>query len=117
MFDYKRVVIILPERLGDALFHTPSIRLLRQSKPNLTIGVIALSPLCASVIENNPDIDHIYTLPDQKTTQQIARDYDVALNVHNHSASRRYVGWLNLPTLTEHTPDPSRHQSRQSLDD
>lgn len=116
MFDYKRVVIILPERLGDALFHTPSIRLLRQSKPNLTIGVIALSPLCASVIENNPDIDHIYTLPDQKTTQQIARNYDVALNVHNHSASRRYVSWLNLPTLTEHTPDPSRHQSRQSLE-
>ena len=116
MFDYPRVIIILPERLGDTLFHTPSIRLLKRCKPDITIGVIALSPLCASVIENNPYIDHIYTLPDQKATRQIARNYDAALNVHNHSGSRQYINWLNLPTLTEHGPDPSRHQSRQSLE-
>lgn len=116
MFDYKRAIIILPERLGDALFHTPAIRLLKKIRPDMHVGVIALSPLCASLLENNPDIDQIYTEPDQNSTAQLSKNYDVAINVHNHSGSRRYVDWLNLPTLTEHAPDPSRHQSRQSLE-
>ncbi len=115
-FDYKRILIILPERLGDAIFHTPSIRLLKKMRPDASIGVIALSPLSAGVIENSPYIDHIYVKPSPEDTRRVANDYDVVLNVHNHKTSREYVKWLGIPTLTELPPDPSTHQSQQALD-
>jgi len=116
MFDYASAIIVLPERLGDTLFHTPSLRLLKEQRPTLKIGVIALSPLCADVLKNNPYVDSLYVLPDQAETRSIAANYEVAMNVHNHGHSRQYIDWLGLPTLVAPTNDTSKHTTQNALD-
>lgn len=116
MFDYASAIIVLPERLGDSLFHTPSLRLLKEKRASLKIGVIALSPLCADVLKNNPHIDKLHVLPDRAQTQRIAADYEVAMNVHNHGHARQYIDWLGLPTLVAPPNDTSKHTSQCALD-
>lgn len=115
-FHYQRVVIILPERLGDSLFHTPAIRLLKTWRPDIHIGVIALSPLCAEVIANNPHVAAVYVLPSKSETQRIASRYDVTLLLHTHTLARKYAQWLNLKTIPiAHCTTP-KHWSQHSLD-
>lgn len=105
MFDYKNIAIIVPERLGDTLFHTASIRFLRKSRPNTRIEIIALSELSASIFENNPYVDAIHTTPDRTALKQIASRCEVVLNIHNHAASRECANALGLPCMTA-TPSP-----------
>jgi len=116
MFDYASAIIVLPERLGDSLFHTPSLRLLKQARPAMKIGVIALSPLCADVLKNNPHVDDLYVLPDRDQTRQIAANYAVAMNVHNHAHARQYIDWLGLPTIVAPPNDANKHTSEHALD-
>lgn len=115
MFNYQRVLIILPERLGDALFHTPSIQLLRETRPDIRIGVLALSSLTAGMLANNPDIDTIHLASTKSATRTLARDYDVVLKLHDHAEARKYVAWLGIPMLTyTHVPH-DLHRSQRSL--
>jgi len=116
MFDYQRIIIILPERLGDSLFHTPSIRFLKIYRPNISIGVIALSPLCADVLKNNPYIDTVYVSPSRSELQRIAADYEAALVLHDHSPARYCATQLNLKTFVVTPPKTPMHRSQNSLE-
>jgi len=116
LFNYSRVLIILPERLGDVLFHTPSLQFLKKHRPQTHIGIIALSPLCASVLENNPYIGEIFVTPDQQQCRDIASRYDIVLNVHNHGTTRHYIDWLDMPTIVAELADEPRHHSGILLD-
>lgn len=116
-FNYKRVVVILPERLGDSLFHTPSIRLLKTQRPNIELGAIALSTLCAEVLRNNPFIDAVHVAPDIETVKKLANCYDAALVLHDHSAARHCAEALGLPTIIVSSGAlGSRHRSQNSFD-
>lgn len=115
MFDYQRVAIILPERLGDTIFHTPSIKLLRKMRPDIRIEIIALSALAAGVVENNPNVNAIYVAPSDREMKRMASRYDVVMNIHNHAASRRCVEVLGIPSITA-VPSPHvKHQAAHSL--
>jgi ADP-heptose:LPS heptosyltransferase len=115
-FDYKNMVMILPERLGDTLFHTPTLRLFKQLKPDLKIDIIALSPLCATVLEHNPYVDAIHVTPSKAQTAAIARHCDIALNVHDHAVSRKYIERLNIKTLTAPAADIGKHTAQNALE-
>lgn len=105
MFDYESVAIIVPERLGDTLFHTASIRFLRKMRPAIRIEIIALSELSASIFENNPYIDAVHIQPGRDALKTIAKRCQIVLNIHNHAASRECAKALDLPCITA-TPSP-----------
>lgn len=114
MFNYESVVIIVPERLGDTLFHTASIRFLRKTRPALHIEIVALSELSASIFENNPYVDVVHVKPQRNALQQIAARCQVVLNIHDHAASRECVKALGLPCITA-TPSPDvQHTAEHS---
>jgi ADP-heptose:LPS heptosyltransferase len=115
MFNYQRVLIVLPERLGDAIFHTPSIHLLRAQRPGIKIGVIALSTLAANLLENNPDINDVYVAPNKAATKHLASLYDVVLKLHDHAPARKYVEWLGIPALSYTSVPVDQHRSQRSL--
>ena len=56
------IALIRPDHLGDFLFTTPAIRLLREAFPQARITCLA-GPWSKAVIENNPHIDEIALCP------------------------------------------------------
>ena len=100
VFDYESIAIIVPERLGDALFHTPSIRFLRKMRPAIRIEIVALSELSASIFENNPYVNAVHIKPSRDTLRQIAARCRATLIIHNHAASRQCAQSLGLPCIT-----------------
>ena len=57
-----RILLIRPDHLGDLLFTTPAIRLLREAFPKARITYL-VGPWSKAVIENNPHIDEIALCP------------------------------------------------------
>ena len=116
MFDYERVIAILPERLGDSLFHTPSLRVIKTLRPQIKLDVIALSPLCAEVLHNNPYVDAVHVLLNKTEIKRIAQQYEVTLMLHAHSIARQHAEWLALETIPMPSPASPRHWSQHSLE-
>lgn len=58
----QRVLLLRPDHLGDVLFTTPALRLLRQSLPEAHITCM-VGPWTEAVIRHNPNIDEIITCP------------------------------------------------------
>jgi lipopolysaccharide heptosyltransferase II len=57
-----RILLIRPDHLGDLLFTTPAIRLLREAFPEAHIAYL-VGPWSKAVIENNPNIYEIALCP------------------------------------------------------
>lgn len=87
------ILLIRPDRIGDALITTPTIQLLRERFPSATIALL-LGAKNAAVAELMPEINRTHLLPVSavgawKVMRQIRRQrYDVVINlVANDSAS------------------------------
>lgn len=58
----QRILVIKPDHLGDVLLMTPALRRLRQHHPQAHIAAL-VGPWSAFILERNPDIDVLLTLP------------------------------------------------------
>ena len=67
-----RILLIRPDHLGDLLFTTPAIRLLREAFPQARITCL-VGPWSKAVIENNPHVDEIALCPFPGFTRQKKR--------------------------------------------
>lgn len=101
--QYQRILIVLPERLGDTLFRTPLLRLLAMIFPHAEIAALAPSKLCQAVITNNP---YLNKMP--------AKNYDLVINV---SDSKRATENIKIATA-EYIEYPGDHSLKMhSADD
>ncbi len=66
------IALIRPDHLGDLLFTTPAIRLLRETDPKARITGL-VGPWSKAVIESNPHIDEIVLCPFPGFTRQKKR--------------------------------------------
>lgn len=65
----RRILVIRPDHLGDLLFATPALRLLRASLPEAHIAAL-VGPWGEAVLAGNPDIDQLLTVPFPGFTRQ-----------------------------------------------
>jgi heptosyltransferase-3 len=83
-----RILVVTLRRLGDVLLTTPLIRSLRRAWPDATIHVLVFANT-AGIVNGNPDIDNIVTMPARPTTTETLRlfvrlwkQYDLAISTH-----------------------------------
>ncbi len=99
MFNYQKIITITPERLGDTLFCTPALRLLKSAHDNVQLDVIAASALSASVLVNNPSVNRVLVAPSQETLQALIGYYDLGINLHDSDIARDYFAKLNVDVV------------------
>ena len=58
----SRILVVRPDHLGDILFMTPALRVLRQRYPEAHITAL-VGPWGTAVLSNNPHVDEIIALP------------------------------------------------------
>ncbi len=88
-----RILVIALRRLGDVLLTTPLVRSIRRAWPNATIDILVFADT-AGILDGNPDIDHIVTMP---TRPSVAQSFSVAASI-----LRRYD--LSVSTQTGDRP-------------
>jgi heptosyltransferase-3 len=67
-----RVLVVALRRLGDVLLTTPLIRSIRRAWPDATLDVLVFADT-AGILEGNPDIDHVISMPARPTLAQSLR--------------------------------------------
>lgn len=116
MITEKRILFIVPARLGDALFCTPAIKLLKKHNPNAVIDILATSALSASIFQYNPVVNLIRMLPQQNECKQLAENYDLVISRSHHNEElSQVISALNLKTLYSPVDDLHVHQAEQAL--
>ena len=103
---HPRILVVALRRLGDALFATPLIAAIRAAWPLATIDALVFDDT-AGILDGNPDLDGIVTMPVRRTALQglalalkLARRYDLAVSTQSGDrptafaliAGRRHVG-------------------------
>jgi heptosyltransferase-3 len=81
----QKILVIAMRYLGDVLLTTPLLHSLRRAYPDAQLDVLVFRNT-ASMLEGNPDVDHIITTPNRpkfldyrQLFRQIFRQYDLAI--------------------------------------
>ena len=56
----EKLLMVLPKRLGDVIFYTPALALIKKHRPEVFIDVIVLTQIAYEVVSTNPAIRHCY---------------------------------------------------------
>jgi ADP-heptose:LPS heptosyltransferase len=97
MREIKNAAVIVSPRIGDVIFCTPAIHIL---KCNLNFGkiyAIVLSEASAQVFENNPDIDSVYVCPNRKIISEVSNKIDFIVDFYNNRDTQKYVKLMKRP--------------------
>ena len=83
----RRFLVLVSDRIGDVIFCTPALRLLREAEPQARIEVMAQSPAAAEVLRGNPCVDRVF-LHEEAPAVAAATRYDVLLDWKGNKTSR-----------------------------
>ena len=111
----KKILFLVPPRLGDALMISPALALLKQLKPNYSIDVISTSSLGISVYENNPHCDNIYLATAAQLHHDFIQPYDLLIAAHRDSKILALTEQFKKPTLLIEPANLELHQTQQAL--
>lgn len=89
------MLLLATSHVGNNLFLTPAIHLLKKNRPAATLGVVAMSGRGSAVFEGNPDIDKVHTVYCRMQLWRLAKNYSVVIGLH-HDVAMRYL--RGLPT-------------------
>ncbi|MDR3706886.1 MAG: glycosyltransferase family 9 protein [Capsulimonadaceae bacterium] len=132
----KRLLIVKMSSIGDIAHALPAVSLIKRHRPDVSIGWVVRAR-CASLLAGNPDLDHVYELPDRGSARDFlgavrairADRYDTAMDMQGLAVSglitflsgaRRRIGLdrnreANLLFLTEGTV-PGKDKDRHAID-
>ena len=108
-----RVLVLTTNHVGNNLFCTAGIRLLKRYLPTVQFDVVALSGRGASVFAHNPDVHTVYRCFFKQGVRRLARGYDLTLGLH-HDVAGPYLEHLENTVLLER-PSPHMHRTEAML--
>jgi ADP-heptose:LPS heptosyltransferase len=110
----QKILLVTAKRVGDALFLTPAIKLLKQSLPATQLDVLALGKSAADVFEHNPMVNRIFLTKNKKTIKKIANQYSLVINLMHEM--QVYLTDLSAPVVSIGLPNQNLPRAEQVLD-
>ena len=109
----NRILACQLRQIGDVVLATPSFRLLKEKFPNAKLDVLT-EKKCASVLENNPHINHVWTIDKNalknplkalKYYREIGKsDYDLIVDFQQLPRCKWVVRFSDAPVRLSFTP-------------
>lgn len=116
MINYQKIALVFSARLGDTLFCTPAVKLIKKYLPHIQLTAIALSPLAAETLQGNPDLDAIYLAPKKKQIKKIADANDITINLHSNPKLNDYLSSCKIKFIPAPLTLSHQHQTAQTLE-
>ncbi len=139
--NFKNILVIRTDRMGDVILTTPSIKALRQHFPDAKISVL-VAPATRELVEGNPNIDEVIVFDRQgahrglrvfKLIRYLRRqNFDLAILFHTKKITNLICFLANIPNrigyknekygflltlgLPDDRPEGSKHEAQYCLD-
>ncbi len=102
-----RILILRLRSIGDIILLTPTLRLLKEWRPDLRISIMVESRFC-DLLQGNPAVEEILTpgkgVGARKLLSRLAairglrsRDFSLCVNLHGGPTSRHFARWSGAP--------------------
>lgn len=108
--------VIVSPRIGDVIFCTPAIDLLKKHISPGRLEVIALSGAAAAVFENNPAVDRVWVKPAQAQLSDLGKQVAFTLDFHRNKQSTAVAQRIGRPRFVSCRTRPGIHQSQVATD-
>lgn len=113
-FRNRRVITSFAARLGDGLFLTPALRLLKQHCEGLKLDVLVTNGLSKSLLENNPNVDSLLTM--EQLQEAASHEYDAQLILHPTKENHQLASVIQAPIIDLTVPrQPGLHHAEAIL--
>ena len=97
--EADKILLLGAGRMGDMLFATPAIKMLRDFRPKAQIDLIVFSELSRETVAYNPAINNIFVSPNRWQAKQLGKQYDIAVAVHQSREILGIAKYLHNPKL------------------
>jgi len=81
--NFKRILIVRTDRIGDVLLSTPVIKALRDAYPHAYIAMM-VSPYAKDIVDGNPYLDHVITYDKDGKHKSWRRTFKFARNLRKN---------------------------------
>jgi len=78
--DFRRILIVRTDRIGDVILSTPVINALRQSYPHAYIAMM-VSPVAREIVEGNPHLDEVIIYDKENKHKSWRRSFKFSQNL------------------------------------
>lgn len=68
--EIERLLIVKTSSIGDVVHALPVVQAIKEARPGLTLGWV-VRRRCADVLRGNPQIDHLYVMPDRPSLVEL----------------------------------------------
>jgi ADP-heptose:LPS heptosyltransferase len=110
----SRVLVAVADRVGDALFRTPAIRLLGRNFPHIRFDALAFGSGAHAILSQHPDLDTVHHQTDKKDIARLADGYDLVVNTRS-SNIRRYLDKVQTPIIQHRRVETEQHKAKDLL--
>lgn len=108
-----RLLVVAAGHVGNSVFCTPAIQLLRDALPTSTIDVVALNSASAEVFQGSEAISSVYIARNSWRMARLAVQYDEVICLHPKSTS--LLKRVAVPVTVIPPFDAQRHHAEQIL--
>lgn len=109
----SRLLVVAAGHIGNSIFCTPAIRLLRRALPLAAIDVVALNAASAAVFEGNDAISSVFVVRWPWRMSRLAAHYDHVVCLHPKSAE--LLARVEVPVSVIPPFDSQHHHAEQIL--
>lgn len=114
MPNYEKVLLLTTNHVGNNIFCTPAIHLLKKHWPHTKLDVVTMSARGADVFAANPDINKIYTTTRKRKFNKIAALYPLVIGLH-HDKANKYLQALPVKSIAIGA-SRGKHRAEEALE-
>src|SRR5262245_47360472 len=118
----RRVLLITNNHVGNVLFCTPAIRLLKTSCPHVLFDAVILNPRAGQTLRHNPHVANVFVAPRfgaprrQRFLRRLSRSYELVLDFKNNQQTNPTGGIATKLLSMPLAPSSDKHRVEDNLE-
>ncbi|MGB6977467.1 MAG: glycosyltransferase family 9 protein [Gammaproteobacteria bacterium] len=109
-----KILLLSTNHVGNTLFCTPGIHLLKQHLPQVQLDVVAMSPRAAAALSDNPDINKVYRMSCKWRVRRLAKRYNQIIGLH-YDKFRHYFEHVTDKHFSIGEPVDNQHRAEEII--
>jgi ADP-heptose:LPS heptosyltransferase len=109
-----KILLLTTNHVGNTLFCTPAIHLLKQHLPQVQFDVVVMSPRAAAALADNPDVHQVHKMSSKWRVRRLAKRYQQVIGLH-YDKFRHYFGHATDKYFSIGAPGNDQHRAEEVI--
>lgn len=112
--NIDKILLVATNHVGNNIFCTPAIRLLKKHHPQIQLDIITMSSRGGDVFKQHPDIHRVYVTTNKYKIRRLAKKYACVIGLHPDKSQEYLQGLNNVVSITPFRRN--QHRAEETLE-